>query len=150
MDCPCLTGELYGDCCGRFISLQIHPENAEQLMRSRYSAYVLCDNDYLNKTWHPDYRPADLKLEPNLCWINLNVIGSSATADQATVEFEASFVMNGRVESLHEKSDFLKVDGQWLYTTGEMLPATHQPWKPGRNELCPCGSGKKFKRCCGR
>ena len=64
------------------------------------------------------------------------------------VEFEARLLVDGRVEAMHENSNFVRQQGRWLYTDGETLAPSLAPWKPGRNEPCPCGSGKKFKRCC--
>ncbi len=117
-------------------------------MRSRYSAYVLDDVAYLSQTWHPDFRPRELTIDPDIRFIGLAVIASDQQDRQATVEFEARLLASGQVQAMHEKSAFVKKEGKWLYTTGEMLMPGFQPWKPGRNETCPCGSGKKFKRCC--
>ena len=117
-------------------------------MRSRYSAHVLADKAYLAETWHPDFRPADLANDDRIKWIGLEVISSQQHDRQASIEFEARYISDGRVEALHEKSAFVSDQGRWLYTSGEMLAATFESWKPGRNASCPCGSGKKFKRCC--
>ena len=118
-------------------------------MRSRYSAHVLGDLGYLEQTWHPDYRPSPLRLEDGLKWLGLEVLGSGESGDQAWVEFEARFLANGRLDALRERSRFRRVDGRWLYTDGERRPPGFRSRKPGRNEACPCGSGAKFKRCCG-
>ncbi len=149
MLCPCSSDLDYQHCCGPFIDGQALPEHAEQLMRSRYSAYVLGKTDYLVQTWHPDYRPTELKLDQALQWIGLQIMQTEETADTATVEFEARLLAHGKVDALHEMSRFVREAGRWLYTDGEMLPASFAAWKPGRNENCPCGSGRKFKRCCG-
>jgi len=117
-------------------------------MRSRYSAYVMQDRDYLEHTWHSDHRPKDLILDDGIRWIGLEVIDFQQREDQATVEFEARLLVAGKVDAVHENSRFVKLQGCWLYTSGDMLLPTFQPWNPGRNEACPCGSGKKFKRCC--
>ena len=119
-------------------------------MRSRYSAYVLRDRDYLEKTWHSKHRPQDLTLDDAIGWIGLQIIDFQQHADQATVEFEARLLVAGKVDAMHENSRFVKLQGCWLYTSGDMLLPTFQSWSPGRNETCPCGSGKKFKRCCQR
>jgi len=148
MNCPCHSGQLFDQCCGRFISHREPPENALQLMRSRYCAYVLDDAVYLSETWHPDFRPSELNTDREVRWINLTIIASDQQDALAMVEFEARLLVNGQVQAMHEKSAFTLEQGRWLYTTGEMLTPTFQPWKPGRNESCPCGSGKKFKRCC--
>ena len=119
-------------------------------MRSRYCAYALHDRDYLEQTWHVDHRPSDLVLDNGTRWIGLEVIDFQQQDDQATVEFEARLLVAGKVDVMHEHSRFVQQRGRWLYTSGDTLPPTFQPWNPGRNETCPCGSGKKFKRCCQR
>ncbi len=117
-------------------------------MRSRYSAFALGDTDYLRQSWHAGHRPAEITPEPGLRWLGLEILAVSEQGDNATVEFEACFLLQGKVDAIHERSDFLREQGRWYYTRGEMLPPGFEPWKPGRNEDCPCGSGKKFKRCC--
>ena len=116
-------------------------------MRSRYSAYLLHDRDYLEQTWHSDHRPPELILDDGIRWIGLEVIDFQQQEDQATVEFEARLLVTGRVDAMHEKSRFVKQQGRWLYTSGDMLLPTFQSWNPGRNEPCPCEIGKKFQRC---
>jgi len=118
-------------------------------MRSRYTAFVLGDADYLRQTWHIDYRPRDLALDSRIRWLGLEVLSSSEHGDRAQVEFEARYLADGRVDAIHENSEFVFEDGCWLYTRGAQLAPGFTPWKPGRNENCPCGSGRKFKRCCG-
>ena len=117
-------------------------------MRSRYSAFVLGETDYLLETWHEDYRPAQLTVDTRIHWLGLTILAESQQGDTATVEFEARLLRDGTVDAQHERSDFLRRSGQWLYTRGESLLPSFNPWKPGRNEPCPCGSGNKFKRCC--
>jgi SEC-C motif-containing protein len=124
------------------------PENAEQLMRSRYSAYKLGDRDYLLATWHPDFRPAQLRLDSEICWLGLEIIASEEHGVKAWVEFEASLLVGGEVSAMRERSDFVLQQGRWLYTNGKQLAPRFAPWKPARNQDCPCGSGLKFKRCC--
>ena len=118
-------------------------------MRSRYTAFVLGDLDYLRETWHRDFRPADLELDRRIRWLGLEILDEREQDDTAVVEFEARFLCDGTVDALHERSDFLRLQGQWVYTRGESLPPRSKSCKPGRNEACPCGSGRKFKRCCG-
>ena len=149
-NCPCQSGLEYADCCERFISHQAVAENAEQLMRSRYTAFVLDDTDYLLASWHPDYRPPTLTFEGSVRWLGLTILDAPpARGDQAEVEFEALFLHSGQVDAIHERSSFVRESGQWFYTRGTQLTPITSKWKPGRNESCPCGSGRKFKRCCG-
>ncbi len=110
-------------------------------MRSRYSAYVLKLSDYLRETWHASSRPVALNVEgDDITWQRLQIIGSGTD----WVEF-AAFYQGGQ---LHERSRFVNENGRWYYLDGEMLPPLEVD-KPGRNSPCPCGSGKKYKRCCG-
>ena len=118
-------------------------------MRSRYAAFVLGNVGYLVETWHPDFRPGDLTLDPGLRWVGLEIISDATDGPRAEVEFEARVLASGRVSGMHERSDFVLQDGRWLYTRGDQLPPSFTPWKPARNEVCPCGSEVKFKRCCG-
>lgn len=148
MNCPCQSGKNYNECCGRFISHRLHAENAELLMRSRYSAYVLGNTDYILETWHPDFSPMSIRKDKDLRWLKLDILNFSKQDETATVEFEARLLEAGRVNALHEKSHFVLEEGRWFYTEGESLPPTFKPWKPKRKETCPCGSGLKFKRCC--
>jgi len=117
-------------------------------MRSRYCAYRLGNLDYLEASWQADFRPASLVIDERIRWMGLTIISSDQRDRRATVEFEASLLVNGRVEAMHENSNFVRQGKRWLYTDGEMLAPSFNPWKPARNESCPCGSGKKFKRCC--
>jgi SEC-C motif-containing protein len=155
MNCPCRLGQLssgqtFDRCCGRFISHRALPENATQLMRSRYSAYVLGERDYLLASWHPDFRPPRLQLDTGIRWLGLDIIASEEHGVKALVEFEASLLVAGEVSALHERSDFVLQQGRWQYTSGQQLTPRAAPWKPTRNQNCPCGSGLKFKRCCNR
>jgi SEC-C motif-containing protein len=125
-------------------------------MRSRYSAYVLKDGDYLLATWAPAERPPQLNLsQDETVWLGLEIL--RCTAGQAgdsvgTVEFIARFRSHGELKQLHEVSRFVRSEGRWLYLDGA---AEERPQPPriaatiGRNDPCPCGSGKKSKRCCG-
>ena len=117
-------------------------------MRSRYTAFVLQRNDYIAATWHADFRPAETGTQGPR-WLCLQVLASEAGPAAAQVEFEARYLDGGRVDAIHERSNFVCEDNRWWYTRGELLPPTFRPWKPARNEPCPCGSGAKFKRCCG-
>ena len=118
-------------------------------MRSRYTAFALGEAGYLRETWHADHRPDDLAIDPRIRWLGLEILSSSEHGDRAQVEFEARFLLDGRVDAIHENSDFVLTGERWLYTRGEQLRPRFTPWKPGRNENCPCGNGRKFKRCCG-
>ena len=120
--CLCGSGRPYETCCGRFHAGEPAPD-AETLMRSRYSAFVLAREDYLLATWHPDTRPAGLELDetPRPQWLGLTVKSHHPIdATHATVEFIARYKLNGRAFRLHEVSRFERVDGRWLYVDGEI------------------------------
>lgn len=117
-NCPCLSGEQYGDCCGRFHRGDADAPTAEQLMRSRYSAFVLQDAPYLLRTWHPDTRPAELELDPAVQWRRLDIVSTSRGGpldSEGTVEFKAYFRHDGERGIHHETSRFLRVDRRWYY-----------------------------------
>jgi SEC-C motif-containing protein len=147
--CPCGSEKRLSDCCGRLLAGE-PADTAEALMRSRYSAYVLGNADYLLQSWHPSSRPDTIDLAEGLQWTGLTIRACRAggPADsEGTVEFLAHYVAGGRRGSLHETSRFVRENGHWLYLDGDI----HEPGKTGtvgRNQACPCGSGKKFKRCC--
>lgn len=118
-------------------------------MRSRYSAYVLLDERYLLQSWHPSTRPAALELLAEMPWLGLEILAAPIPqGEEGWVEFSARFRQGGRVEQLRERSRFLRVEGRWYYIDGQ-LHANTKLDKIGRNDPCPCGSGLKYKRCCG-
>lgn len=120
-------------------------------MQSRYSAYVLGDGAYLMASWHPSTRPHQLDLEADVQWLRLKLLGCERGGEgdhEGWVEFEAWFKQGGRVERLRERSRFINEDGRWFYVDGVIEPSDGSA-KVGRNAPCPCGSGKKYKRCCG-
>lgn len=89
-------------------------------MRSRYSAYVLGDADYLRASWHPDTCPAQLDFDPAVRWLGLQVKRHRPEGDAAVVEFVARYrVGGGSAVRLHEVSRFARVAGRWLYVDGE-------------------------------
>ena len=147
--CPCGLDNDYTLCCGRYIEADGLPEHPEQLMRSRYTAYVLNNAEYLQKTWHERTRPESLQLDSGINWFSLKVIDqqNNQHEDEGWVEFIAKFKNNDGLQSLHERSRFLREDGQWLYVDGHIFQPSPME-KVSRNAPCPCGSGKKFKYCC--
>lgn len=122
--CPCGNGDGYTRCCGPLHEGAPAP-NAEALMRSRYSAYVLKREDYLLASWHPSTRPAHLKLQaqqPAPSWLGLSVLRHEGTADAALVEFVARLRYGGgKAQRMHEISRFVRELGRWYYLDGELL-----------------------------
>jgi SEC-C motif-containing protein len=113
-------------------------DTPEDLMRSRYDAFVRMDGEYLAKTTTQDIS-SDMSAYSNIDWLKLDVI--DAVDDE--VEFKAYYRQNNKIYLLHERSKFVKKDGEWLYDKGELFNT-----KIERNEPCPCGSGRKYKKCC--
>ena len=148
--CPCKSGEAYADCCEpRHLGSQ-PADNAEQLMRSRYSAFALGLVNYLIMTLHPSKRqPGEAQslrqTIENTHWLGLTIIDCKHSQSQSEVEFIA-FYQDDPIGQLHERSRFTCEAGRWFYHDGLFLP----PQKIAANSLCFCGSGKKFKRCHGQ
>jgi len=117
--CPCGRPLPVADCCGRFHAGAAAPD-AESLMRSRYSAYVLGLEDYLLATWHASTRPGALHLAqgPQPKWLGLDVRDHAGSGDAATVEFVARCRIGGRASRIHEVSRFVREQGRWYYVDG--------------------------------
>lgn len=156
--CPCGSGESFQRCCAPRLDGTGPAQTAEQLMRSRYTAHVVCDVDYLLRTWHA---PAAAAIDPAAVrqwaqqsdWQGLTVhqcLKGGPDDHEGWVEFTAIYtdrsVATPAPQQHREKSYFTRENGVWQFVDGE----TPQPEKPGRNAACPCGSGKKSKRCCYR
>ena len=152
--CPCGSELDYASCCQPAISGTDPARTAEALMRSRYSAYALGEVDYLIATTHPDFRQRlslDSLLEhhQNTRWLKLTIHEHSSGQPgdtQDTVRFSALFVEQGQYGRLIEHSNFKQENGRWYYCDGQVKI---EAFKPQRKAPCPCGSGDKFKRCCG-
>ena len=148
--CPCGSALEYSLCCQRYLTgEQVAPDPAS-LMRSRYAAFVMRDADYLVKTWHPSCHATDFRQEiesgfANTQWSGLTQYETATGKDEneGFVSFVARFKEKGKTGAIIERSRFLKENGQWYYIDG-----TRPQF--GRNDPCPCGSGKKFKKCCGQ
>lgn len=153
--CPCGSSSSFGECCSPILDGSSPAPTAERLMRSRYTAHVLHDFPYLHRTF------AETKDEPyveqeygnEIEWTRLviNAHEPDIRPGVSHVDFSAHFTEDGRSGILHEKSEFELIDGSWIFTRTLRegpAPVKAEP-KVGRNEPCPCGSSKKFKKCCG-
>lgn len=159
--CPCGSGRTLSRCCGLFTDGSARPETALELMRSRFTAFATGRYDYLQQTvspaLHHRFTPDNLAKEArDVRWKRLDIesVEAGSTKDvTGRVTFAAYYERDGREHVVRERSRFEKIDGVWLYTGGTVLAAnqvvTAGP-KPGRNAPCPCGSGKKYKKCCGK
>ncbi|MEF2230584.1 MAG: YchJ family protein [Pseudodesulfovibrio sp.] len=158
--CPCGSGKEHAECCNLYISGEKPAPTAEALMRSRYTAYVERQIDYLHDSLAPEARenhdPEGVREWAEKAeWLGLEIHGVEAggeSDDEGLVEFSARYVMDGQELNHHERSVFRRVDGAWRYVDGAMVPPPNVRKGPriGRNDPCPCGSGKKYKKCCGR
>ena len=155
--CPCRSGNAFADCCEPFLTGAKQPETGEQLMRSRYTAYTQSNVPYILDTTHPEKRPGYTESSirdwaQGTEWLGLTIHGAQNSADVSKVEFTCQYKENGVVKDHHEFSEFRKVDGRWYFWDAEVA-VHHEPVrvgpKVGRNDVCPCGSGKKYKKCCG-
>ena len=125
--CPCGTGLPLAECCGRRHDGTAPAATAEQLMRSRYSAFAVGDAAYLQQTWDADTRPRSLTLEPDVRWTGLEVLATSGGGlfdAEGTVAFRAHSRAGGeehvQAEHTHqERSRFRRVGGRWVYVDGE-------------------------------
>ncbi len=152
--CPCGSGRLYSRCCALFITASLMPETAEQLMRSRFTAFYFNEHPYLVNTHHPSQREANeltslQNSQETSHWIKL-IIHQVKHGDKqhqtGQVEFSAFFNENNEFFELREKSRFIREQDQWYYLDGE--PNIYRTnLKLKRNDLCWCQSGKKFKHC---
>lgn len=142
--CPCGSGHSYGNCCQPF-HLGAFAGSPEALMRSRYTAYVAGLADYLRATWHSSTRPESLVLDDSPHWVSLQVLSSGYNGDVGQVHFRATHSVDGGWQYLEEKSRFVRENGRWFYVAGEVSSGVV---RPGRNDSCPCGSGRKYKKCC--
>lgn len=118
--CPC-GGTDFDACCGRFIEQGALPPTAQDLMRSRYTAYTLSDEKYIRASWYPRTLPEGqlTARETNLKWVGLEVLRHEEQEDDATVEFIARYKIGGRAQRMHEVSRFVREEGRWYYLDGQ-------------------------------
>lgn len=125
--CFCGRKKAYDQCCGPILSGNRSALTAEDLMRSRYSAFVQLNIDYILSTYSNKTRPINQKREiyhwaKSLIWIGLIILRTEMGDENDSkgwVEFQATYQENGRLEILHEKSFFIKEKGNWVYVSGE-------------------------------
>lgn len=148
--CPCGSKQDYSSCCGPYLNGTHFAPQPVMLMRSRYSAFVLKNADYLVATWHPSCQADAFKSDieagfSTTRWLGLTVYEQLAGRheQEGYVSFVARFQENEKNGVIIERSRFLNENGRWFYIDGVRPQFS-------RNDPCPCGSGKKFKKCCGQ
>ena len=158
-NCPCGSDFSYKDCCEPLIKGEDEARTAEQLMRSRYTAFAQTETEYIFITTHPDQRKNydhkdTLNWSKKSEWHKLEILETKKGKiedEEGEIEFIAYFSQNGVKKRHHENSIFRKLNGKWYFVDGHgVVPkqVIRQNPKIGRNDLCQCGSGKKYKKCC--
>lgn len=159
--CPCKSGRMFGECCGPVIAGTVRAESAEALMRARYTSYVTGDIGFLKTSATQAVQEqfdeqASKAWSAAAEWHGLEILKTEKgqSGDRTgIVEFRALYTANGEFCDHHEISTFVREEDGWKFEDGELIgetPTVREEPKIGRNDPCPCGSGKKFKKCCGK
>jgi len=156
--CPCGSGGAYGQCCEPILKQERAAVSAEQLMRSRFTAHAVRDHRHLHRTYLPTARKPYVEEQadgPEPVWTRLVIHAHEpgTKPDTALVDFSAYYKDGDGEGALHEKSEFRRIEGVWFFTRSLRVgpaPVKSAHPKVGRNDPCPCGSGRKYKHCCGR
>ena len=153
--CLCGSNIAYGECCQPFLTAQKIPTTAEALMRSRYTAYALRDGAYLQATWDITKRPESIDFSrETINWLRLEITETKKGGikdSKGQVTFKAFYSQDNEEYVMNEISRFTKQGGRWFYLDGviKSIGNVGLQTNTGKNAPCACGSGKKFKRCCG-
>ncbi len=159
MTCHCGKGSSYDTCCAPLIKGERKAKTAEELMRSRYSAFVEGDIDYIINTHDPDTvhtvdRDSTEEWAKQSDWKGLEItetVDGGEGDSHGRVDFCATYELKGTHIEHRESATFRKAGDTWFFVDGEQIagpPVRRESPKVGRNDPCPCGSGKKYKRCC--
>lgn len=157
-ECICDSGKPAIECCDPFLNNEKKPKTAEALMRSRYAAYAIGELDYIKDTSTGtalkefDRKEAAEFIE-EADFLRLNILRTEKGGpndDTGLVELVFHYDYNDKDYSQKEIAHFVKKDGEWFFENSEINPKgkTIEVEKTGRNDPCPCGSGKKYKKCC--
>ncbi len=156
--CPCGSSKTLDQCCGPFLAGKAAP-TAEALMRSRYTAYATGNIDYIARTCCEEERKTFNRKEAEavideITWQGLEIarVVDGGEKDQTgIVDFTFCFTQNNQPHVQREIASFCRENGAWVYQSSEVNPKSEpeRVEKIGRNDPCTCGSGKKFKKCCG-
>ncbi len=156
--CACGTGLEYAKCCEPILEGKAKPPTAEKLMRARYTAFTTANVDFIETSTDQSQkksfdRAGTLEWAKNSDWQGLEIVSTKDGLETDTtgeVEFIARYKYNDELQEHHERADFKKRGEQWYFVDGRLVqaPARNEN-KTGRNDPCTCGSGKKYKKCCG-
>ncbi|NTS76139.1 YchJ family protein [Catenovulum sp. SM1970] len=157
--CPCNPDKQYQACCQLLHTKVNKASSPEQLMRSRYSAYATAEIDYIIETLLPAKRSTAMRQElieytKQIKFVKLDIVDAPVVnpdkPTQGVVEFKAWYQdTDKQYYCQHERSRFQLIDGNWYYQDGDVY-GYDTPIKLERNQPCICGSGKKYKKCCGK
>lgn len=159
--CYCGSGIAFAECCEPYLTGSAQAPTAEKLMRARYSAYASGQVDFVHDTMVPEAREgfdrdSAKEWSAKSKWLGIEVLNledGTEKDDFGIVEFVARYTSEDTELEHHEIAEFKKVDGQWFFVDGRLVtqqPIVRESAKVGRNDPCVCGSGKKYKKCCGR
>ena len=159
--CPCGSGKKYGERCEPIKKKTSKALTAESLMRARYTAYVVHEIDSIINSCEEGEGIADIDKKAtedwsrNSTWNGLKILRTEKGQegdDEGVVEFTADYTLKQMHDVHHEVAAFKKINGEWKYVAGNIITTTvkREGEKIGRNDPCPCGSGKKYKKCCGK
>ena len=160
MTCPCGKGESLETCCGPIMAGQVRPDTAEALMRARYAAYATGNIDFILSSHDPATvgevdRGNTEAWSKSAEWLGLEITsteGGQPADETGLVEFVARYKIRGVAIDHRERATFKKHASRWVFVDGVELkgpPIRNEGPKAGRNDPCPCGSGKKYKKCHG-
>lgn len=158
--CPCGSGVAFDECCGPYLMGDKPAPTATKLMRARYTAYAMGSIDYLYRTSCPKIQKSfdaegSKRWSESAEWSGLDVLreeDGGENDETGIVEFVAKYSIKDNAFEHHEIAEFEKIDGEWRFIDGKIVgpePIRREEPKIGRNDPCPCGSGKKYKKCCG-
>lgn len=154
--CVCGSGLEFDQCCGPILAGQSPALSAEALLRARYCAFCAGNMEFLTATLaperHEEFERAEVEASSRS--VKAQFVEIRRVTDQgdvAEIDYVAYFRINNQPHAHHEIGHFRRDDGVWLYVDGEVNPksAPRQVIKVGRNDPCSCGSGQKYKKCCG-
>ncbi len=158
--CPCASGKDFAACCEPILKDQTKAATPEALMRARYTAFAVQDIDFLRESLLPGTREefdeqAVRQWAKSAEWPGVEIVSSETAEDGQTgrVHFIARYTVNKQSQEFEENATFQMHEGAWYYVDGEVRGQTtyrREGPKVGRNDPCPCGSGKKHKKCCGK
>lgn len=161
VDCPCGSQKPFSECCEPYLKGAKKPPTAEALMRARYSAYATQNVDFVLSSHDPEKpdevdRDSTEQWSKQAEWLGLEIVRTTNGGEgdyHGEVEFVARYKMRGATVNHRELATFRRHNGDWVFVDGKDIagpPVKHEGPRTGRNDPCPCGSGKKFKKCCGK